>query len=249
MASTGKVSRAVPTGYPDGEEIGLRETKFGELAVQPFAGARQMLADEGSYFIATNPTPMTPIAVTTSIVTFAQTAGAVGVAFLLINTEQSTAVGAKRVFLDYFKILLSTQLPTTATSLEYAAVLDDNPVRYTSGGSAITPVNPNTEKASGGSIVTMYAGAITTAVPTSGRLVARGLWRGQIGILMDQHVLVFGGDPAKAGNWNSGNVIVKTIEIAPPVILGPGWNLAITLWSVGVAAAARYEFEFGWWEK
>jgi hypothetical protein len=249
MASTGKISRAVPTGYPDGEEIALRQTKFGELVTQPLAGGRQMLADEGSYFIATNAAPMTPLATTTSIVTFAQTAGAVGVFFLLKNSESSTAIAAKRVYPDYLKIQLSTQLPTTATSLEYAVVLDDNPVRYTSGGTAITPVNPNTEKASGGSVVTMYAGALTTAVPTNGRLVARGLWRGQIGILMDQHVLVFGGDAAQAGAWSSGNVIVKTIEVAPPVVLGPAWNLAVTLWSAGVAAAARYEFEFGWWEK
>jgi hypothetical protein len=209
-------------------------------------GDKHFLADEGSYFVATNPTPYTPIALTTSIVTFAETAGAVGVAMLLKNLE-ARSERAKRLYLDYIKLMVVGTF-TTGTSLQYAMVIDDNPIRWTSGGSAITPVNPNGDVGIA-SIAQLYFGALTTAVPNNKRLVARGTLRGVIPTTFDEFTIVSGGAVSGGTGFASAAASGKSGDHCPPIILGPQQNLALTLWSAACNAAATLEFEVGWWER
>jgi len=65
MASTVKVNRTRPSASAENAEIGVRGSKYGEQFIQIVHGKKHNLADEGSYFIASSPTPGTPIALTT----------------------------------------------------------------------------------------------------------------------------------------------------------------------------------------
>ena len=246
MASTNVVRRALPSVNAEGAEASNRGGRYGEQFVLPMHGSRHTLADEGSYFIATNPTFGTPIATTTSIVTYAETAGAVGVTFMIKNSESRTATNPKRIYMDYIKMMI-VQVPTLATCWMYGLALDDNPVRYTSGGSLITPVNPNGDSNSA-SIAITYFGALTTAVPNNRRLVGRGNHRGVIPTTFDEMVIAFGSGEA-GGGFASAAASAKYIDFTSPVIIGAQQQLCMSQWGAANTAAPTFEFEIGWWEK
>ena len=240
----GYVSRVLPSIMSDGSDANIRVGRYGEVFVRPNTQLRHALSDEGTYFIATNPTQGTGIAMTTSITAFAETAGAVGVVFLIRNTL-SPSDNAKRIIMDYLKMKI-IQVPTSATHWDYAVALDDNSARYTSGGSVITPTNPN-GSASQGSIASLYFGALTTGVPTNRRLVGRGTLRGIIPTTFDTMTILFGANPSQNATLLSGSA--KYCDVTAPVIVPPGQNMAITMWGTANAAAPSFEFEAGWVEK
>lgn len=239
---TGRASRAIPQAAPDTNETSVRTGRYGDLYTMPLHGKKHWLADEGSYFVATS-VAGTPIAMTASISTFAETAGAVGVTLFLKNTEPK---GGKRVFLDYIKLLTSV-VPLNATSLQYALVIDDNPIRWTSGGTAITPVSPNGDS-NIPSITQMYFGAITTAVPTNRRTVGRGTLRGVIPTVFDVLTILSGGSEG-GGSMASAAASGRQVENTAPIIIGPQQNLCLTMWGASYTTAAQWEFEVTFWER
>ena len=240
---SGRASRGLPQAAPDTNEISIRTSRFGDLVVMPLYGNKHALADEGSYFVATNTTIGTAIAQTTSITAYADTAGAVGNYFYFRNTDLA---GGKRMYLDYIK-LMTVQVPTSATSWQWALVTDYGTARYTSGGSAITPVSPNGDVGTP-SIVQMYAGALTTAVGISKRTVGRGTFRGVVPTTFDTYIILAGAREG-GGTFSSAAASGRHVGIAPPIILGPQQNLTLIMWGTANAAAASFEFEVGWWEK
>ena len=243
----GRASRALPQPVPDTNSTDIRTGRYGEVMVQSAHGFKHVLSDEGSYFVATNPTPFTGIAATTSIVTFAETAGAVGVTLFVKNNEPRTSQTMKRIYLDSIK-LLCTAAPTSATNWQYAITIDDSPVRYNTGGSAISPVNPNGDSNSA-SIAQIYFGAITTAVPTNRRLVARGTLKPTIPLVFDQFIIISGSPEGGGSFGGASGVFSKVVEGCPPIIIGPQQQLSLTMWGTSNAGAPSWEFELGWWEK
>ena len=247
MANTSRVSRSMPQPNVDTIDASTRGGRYGEQYVMPLYGPKHALADEGSYFVATNTTIGSAIATTCTITVFAETAGAVGAVFMMKNSESRTAAAPKRIYFDYLK-LLTAVVVTTGTSLQYALVLDDNPVRYTSGGSAITPVNPNGDSSTV-SIATLYFGGITTGVPNNRRTVGRGTLRGVINTVFDTLVIVSGAREG-GGSAVSAAASGRFVDSVPPIIIAPQQNLVMTLWAASYATtAAQWEFEMGWWER
>lgn len=239
---TGRASRAIPQAAPDTNETSIRTSRYGEVYEIPLHGKKHYLADEGSYFIVTS-VAGTPVAATGSIITFAETAGAVGVTLFIKNTEPR---GGKRVFLDYVKLLTSV-IPTAATSWQYALVLDDNPIRWTSGGTAFVPVSPNGDS-NIPSISQVYFGAITTAVPTNRRTVGRGTLRGVIPTVFDVLTILSGGAEG-GGSMASAAASGRQVDVTAPIIIGPQQNLCLTMWGASHTTAAQWEFEVGIWER
>lgn len=241
-STTGRASRAVPQATPDTNEISVRTSRYGDLYSIPLHGKKHSLADEGSYYVVTS-VAGTPVAMSASITSFAETAGAVGVTVLIKNTE---AKGGKRVFLDYIKLLTSV-VPTGATSWQYALVTDDNPVRYTSGGTAFVPVSPNADH-NVPSITQVYFGALTTAVPTNRRTVGRGTLRGVVPTVFDVLTILSGGAEG-GGSMASAAASGRQVDVTAPIIIGPQQNLCLTMWGASYSTAAQWEFEIGIWER
>ncbi len=223
----------------------VRLSQYQDMMVQPQLADMQGLCDEGSFYVATNPTFETAVATTTSITTFAETAGAVGVVMMLKNTEQP-GENAKRIIPVYIKLMI-VQVPTSATSWKYGLVLDNNPVRYTSGGSAISTIYNTNGDASSQTIAQLYFGALTTAVPMNKRAVGRGNLRGVIPTTFDQYMIMFGvgSQAGMSGAAASGCFM----NYNAPVVIAPQQNLCLTLWGAANAAAPSYEFEIGWAER
>jgi hypothetical protein len=195
----------------------------------------------GTGFVATNPTPGTAI-VHAINASYSATAGA----FLAF---QNLSNGGKLTFLDYIKLQIAV-VPPNGVNLQYAFYLDTpESLRYTSGGSRITPANPNGNDATAPQ-TSLYAGALTTAAASlNARLVARGAFLGFIPKIYDEYVIDFGGPVSpgwsKASNAASGRHVVN----APAVAIPPRWYGLLHLWSTtSDTTAPQYEFETSWVE-
>ena len=241
----GLARRGLPTAAPDNTDVHARLGRYGEKYVLPLGGKAQHIADEGAYFVATNPTLSTGIVLTGA----AQTAYvATTPAVLIRNTESPANPIAKRIIMDFLRLLMTAA--GTAGAALHGAVLLDDVNRYTSGGSELTPQNVNMDSGSK-SIAKVYFGAITApAAGPNQRLIARFLLRGAIPVVNDQYTLNFGGvDMPAHGSALGGTAIISQSAPLPPVVIGPGQSLLINFWLPSQTAAPSAETDMGWSER
>src|SRR5207302_4121690 len=111
---------------------------------------------------------------------------------------------ALSIYMRYLR-LVCTVAPASATSWRYSMRMD-NLNRYSSGGSTITPVNPNPNSSRNVSVALVYFGAIVpTALPSANaRLVANGTLDSAIPVVGDQYLLRFGNSPVSMDQLNGG---------------------------------------------
>src|SRR3989304_3096807 len=143
MAGTSVARKILPSALDNGAEASNISDRYGVQLVQPLHGQKQAIAETGNYFMATNPTPGTGIAITSSGIAFDEAATSKTNCLMIKNTETSAVNASKRIYPDFLRIRNITQAPTSATDWYMAGVLDYSLTRYTSGGSVITPVNVN----------------------------------------------------------------------------------------------------------
>lgn len=206
------------------------------------------LADEGGYFVTTNPVSGTAIATTTSVVDDALTASATHAPFapvmIVYNTQTPDNPNALSLYMRYVKMIV-VQVPTSATNWKYSWRLD-NVSRYSSAGSTLTPVNvnPSSIKAAAGRV---YFGAIVpTGLPTANsRLVALGTVDTAIPVAGDQWLFTFGDSSPSMDQLNGGTTAKNMTFSVPPMVIPPGWSLSLGMWGTSNAAAPSWEFEMG----
>lgn len=200
-------------------------------------------SSSGTAFVATNPTPGTAITFAINA-TFSATAGA----FMAMKNEASEASGTE-IWLDYIKLMIAV-VPPNGVNLQYAYYIDSvGSNRYTSGGSQITPANPNGNDTTR-SQAALYAGALTTAAAgSSARLASRGTLAQFIPKIYDEFVIDFGGGTGGSVSKTANTAGSRIVVAAPQVILAPGqWGL-LHLWSTtSDTTAPQYEFEHTWVE-
>lgn len=201
------------------------------------------LADEGSFFTATNPTVGTGIATTTSVVDDAATASAThaqNVPVMYIQNRSAT----NSLYLRYLRMLV-TAAPTSATEWNISLRADNTP-RYTSGGSVITPVNMNTGSGLASAALIYFGAVVTTPLPSaSARLLGRAMVQSSIPVVKDQWIFTFG-DPSMPTNVLTASAAKNLTIPMGPLVIGPGWNVAIGMWGASNAGAPAWEFELGY---
>lgn len=248
MLTHSKVNRSLPSQTADTNPLSPRVTRYGEQLVVPLSAGAYGLADEGSYFKATNPTVSTGIAHALT-----QTWAATTCLFVLRNTDSENA---KRIYLDYLRLHLVSASPTAATSIE-AAVTVDNTNRFSSGGSSITPKNCNMDS-SQATIAALDFGAVTAAAASgSVRLLSRMRFphRAAPAIVQGDCLLFNFGRMEMAAINQAGSATPATaptlfVASLGPVVLGGGDSCVFHLWYPAIATTApSYEFEMGWWER
>jgi hypothetical protein len=151
---SGIVRRSLPLAADDGIELEARIGRYGELCMRNIASPQHALADEGSYFVANNPTPGTAIVHAVSAAV-SETAGN------YMYLKNNDALGGKRLYLDFIR-LICTSVDTAGTASHFF-LKADNANRYTSGGSSITPKNSNMDSGVA-SVAQLYAGDIHAQV-------------------------------------------------------------------------------------
>ena len=207
------------------------------------------LADEGGFFVTTNPTTGTAIAMTTSVVDDAATASSTHAQFapvmIVFNSNTADNQNAASIYLRYLRMQI-VQVPTSATSWKFSMRLD-NTIRYASGGSTLIPVNLNPSSSRTSAAARVFFGAIVpAALPTAAsRLVSNGQVNSAVPVTLDQWLFSFG-NAAPHMDLISGGAGAKNVTIAcPPIVIPPGWSLSLGMWGASNAAAPSWEFEMG----
>lgn len=238
-------SRVLPGVSYDNAWNAARGSRYGEVYAQPMGGAYMGFADEGSYFLATNPTVGTGIAGHAAATAVDDTKP-----LLLLRNGASPAAGAKRCYLDYIK-LQTTVAGAGATNTLFAAKLDKGTNRYSSGGSAITPVNPNMDSTASPAM-TVKAGAVVAAAASADvRLLTGGqLARSVVTVVGDTYLWVFGrSERALSSMIVAGTAIANIIFAMPPVVIGPEQMFLLHQAAASQSGAHSFEIEVGWTER
>lgn len=252
VENLGEVHRNLPIPFVDNITAPLRVGRYGDQRTENLIPTKHVLADEGSYYVATNPTPGTGVAYGSG---GTQTSFSDTVPFLIFqNTDTQTNSTNKRLYLDYIKIIqFSGTAPASTTSVQLAAKID-SALRTNTAGSmtTITPVGANMDMPSSPiGRVLCPAGAVATipAASNAARIVGREQIKGGPTLLLDQYNLSFGCVDVATGGGYLTTVAAYNSRMSP-VILGPQMSLVIHLWlPAGATNPFTFEFECGWWER
>lgn len=214
-----------------------------------FPSNRQILAMNGNYFVATNPTPGTAIA-------YALKTGFSATANGLFSISNGNQAGGANIILDRLRLTQTATAPTGTLYMGYEVYTETGTVAISTAAAAVTPQNVNASKSSlSAATVTFFsagAGTVPAAVGTR-RLVDCGKVPTGVTVLGDTFVWDFGGDAAVSGK--AGLTAARATDLAmivtnaSPVIVAPGTSAYMNLWWVTAAAnTPSFEFQLGWAE-
>lgn len=257
VLTRGVVARALPMASVDGSRDGevSRLGRYRDCAVMPFGGFRQNLADEGSYFVATTPTPGTGIAEFSASTSFSDTR-----AFIVVqNADQAANAQSRRLYLDYIKLMMTGTAPAGTTVQHFAAKRSTISREPTTAANKtlLTPVNM--ASASGRASIARpmcYSVAAAMAVPASDPkdpVIGRCSIPTSLGITGDEYILKFGGEDLGATPGLTAvraTAAARLVGVMPPVVLEPGeWFVLHRWWPTEATNFPTYEIEMAWWER
>lgn len=236
------VSRARPNQIADGNTTGNRARggAYGEILANLGLPSWQQLSDEGSIYVATNPTPGTALQ-SDLITSYSATADGD-----TVITNGNTTASNRRIYPIYIKKMMTGTAPTGTTVQNFALFTDVTAGCTPSAGSvALTPVNPNTGANTGASNASIYVptGGAAMTIPATGgsrKLVGRTAVPTSLGVTGDIYTLYFG--PQGDGGGQGGGTAVRATAAASftatttPVILDPGYGLIVDFWWLTQAA-------------
>ena len=242
--ATALVKTLLPTKQTDSDsaDFAMRLNSNRELAIRETPSTYYGMAEEGSLFLATNPTISTGVTFVTAQTAHSDTAAN----FYIYNSEAS---GGKNIMPRYLK-MIATAAGTSATVWHYAAILDSAQRAPTTNNTvAITPVNVNGSVSNAINATVLAQNNATTSVfPASSankRVVARGAIGG-LNIVGDTMIISFGqlfGQTSALTAAENATQSGTRVSSAPPVVIPPGSSLVISIWSPSSAAAFNPEFE------
>lgn len=244
-------SRSKPTPGQQGEQVSVRLSQFGEVYSRPVD--RHSLAEEGSYFIAHNTTndATTTLAGHTAPV-LADADVTLTKPFVFIRVPNAAT---KLLQLDFIEIEVVTA-GAAGTQACWTAQADTGTSRYSSGGTALTIVNPNMQSAETSIVATtnhLLGGDVTVGAETAScRVLGFGTLRPSIEIAGDIKMFTFGRDPAVVGTQaGQAAAAIRTSVVAlPPVLLGATDCFLLALHSqASQSAAGVYKLRMGWSER
>ena len=200
---------------------------------------RRMEALRGGIFYASNPTVGTGITLTANTTAYSAVLGMMNI----YNSATPNSVSPQVEWIVPIALQLrATQANTSGTSYHLTGYLDVG-TRYSSGGSAITPVTTALSGVTGytarTSKATIHFGALTIAAATASEKKVFDLQVSDVVFAADDTVwVVFGGENVADGAGNA------YLVPAPPVWIGPGANLSIHEWSPSASDDAAWTFNF-----
>ena len=246
-------ARAIPSPQADQKApvTNVRGGRYGEQYVLSLVPTKHLLADEGSYFIATTVTPGTGQGYNIQAA-FSDTTPLL---YIQNNDSKANPFG-KRMYLDYIK-LICTVVPATATGVRFAIKTDPQlRTLSTNNTLGLTPTSPNSDVATQ-SVCSVNAqnsatASVLTASSGAARVVAYASMGG-IPVVGEELVLLCGSaDPGAYNGLTAAEAVCpgRRVSCIPPIILGPNSALTLYGWFPGNATTGlSFELEMGWWER
>lgn len=207
---------------------------------------RQLLAANGSYYVATTPTPGTGVA--TGVVTgFSATADG------LFTISNNNPLGGRSIYLDYLALNMSGTAPTVTTVMKMAAFLESGIVAPSAGNVAVVPKPVNPLSAGTGAVVNMFSAAMMTIPAAVGTrsLVANWSIPTSLGITGDSYVTQFGGDQSVIGGSTAvrATAAARLAVVTAPITIPPNYTAILDWWWLTMATnGATFEVELGYAE-
>lgn len=252
---TGLVQEELPVPITSGtvNDSPGRMNRYAEFMQVPVMSAAEGLAEEGSVFVATNPTPGT--ALQYGIITAYSATAAVAI----YGFNGNSVASRKRVRLDHWSLMLNNTAPTATTVLHLVTRVQNGAGTPTAGSPVtITPVNPNmgSTRTSGLTLQAFTGGAAITvpAADASARIVSRMCIPTSLGVTGDNYVFYFGKDaPLATGNALTAVRATAPARITtggPPVIIDPQQSFVFIMWWLTAATNGPYfEWELMYHER
>lgn len=242
----GLAIRGLPSPISNNVRGPVRADRYGNLVTVPLGKWRHTAADQGTYFVAHNATndAATTLAGHAAPVLVDADATMTKPFIHLINSAGIT--NAARAYLDFIEIEVITA-GANGTADSWACQLDSGATRVTSGGTALTIVNPNMQSSVTPTIVALGGAVVTGAETANARQLAHGQFRPSIQIAGDKYMFIFGGDPESVGATSIATIAHHVVGL-PPVILGPTDQFLLALYSPSQSAAGVYKVRMGWME-
>jgi hypothetical protein len=250
VGMNGIVGSGLPSASLDTAEGKARLGRYREQYALSLCPTKHLLAEEGSYFVASNQAPGTTVQLNANVTAFSNTNG-------IAHIFNKSTSGGKRIYLDYVKLILAGTAPTATVSMEFVAAIDNqNREPAAANRSLLTPVNANGDSALASiSQASAYlnANAFTVAAPTAAVRMVRGHVPTGLGITGDEYILKFGGEDLGAMSGLTATrsaATARLIGYAAPLIIGPQQGCVIHMWWLTAATtAATFELEMAWWER
>lgn len=206
-----------------------------------FGAKQHRYADAGKYFVATNPTPGTGI-VSGVVTTLADTTP-----LLLLKNNNAVDSGIK-VALDFLRLHCTVVgVGHTSPKLTFKTDASQSTTRYTSGGTAITPVNSSGNAQSNAQV---YFGAITAAAAGSARLIDTFQLKTAIEVVNDTWVFNFGAadHSIKSALADNTTTISHSSFSTAPIVLAPQQHFAAHFWAASNSTGVTFQFTLGYVE-
>jgi hypothetical protein len=240
----GITAKLLPTPVLDNIEQAPRMGRYGEIYGSIVNQNMQTLAEEGSYYVVSTPTPGTGI-IAPNVGVLSETASYL---FNIVNMDTKSSVDTgKKVYLDYIK-LTCTGAPGSATNA-YCVFKTNTTNRYASAGSQLTPQNVNTDVANQSRANVYFGACVTVAAAATDRQIGRAHVRTVIPVVGDVYLFKFG---SLSGDQSQTIVTATAINVIipmPPAIIGPGCWGGLALCYASGGTAAYYELEAGYYER
>ncbi len=242
----GLSSRGLPSKIQQNVRGPARVDNYGNLVMLPIGNFRHTLADQGTYFIAHNPTNDASTTLAGHPAPVLADADATMTKPLIHLRNPTAASQDLRCYLDFIEIEVVTAGANGTTS-NWAAQLDTGTTRVTTAGTAFTTVNPNMQSTATPSLVVQGGVVVTGAESASVRDLGFGQIRAAIEFAGDRWTFRFGGEPSSGANVVAGAASRHTISL-PPVVLGATDQFLLAMYAPSQSAASIYKVRMGWWE-
>lgn len=199
---------------------------------------RYELARRGKYFVGTNPTPGTGVAMGIQT-SFSDTAN---VLFL--------CQGAGKIWYpDYLRLICTAAgASTTASDI---AIVTDTISRFSAGGTGSTKVNVFENGQASNVVPTL--GAITAVAAVNKRVLARLRVKTQAApcwVVGDQVMIRFGADAPNGQTPTNGAATQVFAYDAAPAIVPANGSFLVHMWNTANATTPpSWEWDFGWFEE
>ena len=206
--------------------------------------SRQMLAQQGKVFVATNPTPGTAIAYANKTAWSATANG-------LFSLFNGNAAGGANIYLDRLKLIQTATAPTGGLVTRFELFTETGNVALTGAALAVTPVNllNGPGAATTAATVTFFsagAGTIAAAVGTRKQVFVGSLASG-VNVTHDSWTFAFGSDDIAGGTapLTAARATGPADLVAgcPPITVAPQSSVWFNLWGLTPASnVPSYEF-------
>jgi hypothetical protein len=242
----GLSSRGLPSKIGSNTRGPVRTDQYGNLVMLPIGGMRHTLADQGSYFVAHNPTNDASTTLALHPAPVLVDADATMTKPFIHLRNPTAAAQDLRCYLDFIEIDIVTAA-TGATTTNWAAQLDTGATRVTTAGTTFTTINPNMQSTATPSLAVQGGVVVTGAESSSVRELGHGQIRSAIEIIGDRYLFRFGGQPSPGANVVASAASRHLITL-PPVVLGSTDQFLLALYGPSWSGASVAKVRCGWWE-